>query len=341
MDHMPVAIKSLYLSGQSPQLDMFFHLLDLVTKQNFEATYLVVDGLDESPDRRLFLDGIQQLCQEHRPTESLKILLSSRPEYDIRQTLSMTPFITIQPQHVKSDMETHVRAELAKMPQLRAMPDIAQEDLITDLVSCAAGMFRWISCQVDALRNVRTPQALKEALRTLPAGLDETYDRILNSVRDDDTEYVLRVLHWLIDAERPLCFNELAEAVALNPQKELLDPAERLLVPEEIFELCGSLIRVEEDQTVVLAHLSVKDLLSGRLQARNPTLAKFALRSDHSRQHVSVCMLSYVLTIGLRIQSLKEVALNEEEFPLLSYTRLADISCFRDFNAVHIWMIRH
>jgi hypothetical protein len=83
-----------------------------------------------------------------------------------------------------------------------------------------------------------------------------------------------------VGSERPLPVRELAEAIALNPCKERLDPAERLMVPEEIFELCGSLIRVEEDQTIVLANLSVKEyLLSSHLAGKEQRLAKFALQA--------------------------------------------------------------
>lgn len=182
-------------------------------------------------------------------------------------------------------------------------------------------------------------KALRQALQAL--GLDETYDRILGSIRDEDHDYVLRMLKWLVDSERPLALAELAEAIALNPEKEALDPAVRLMVPEDILDLCGSLIRVEENQRTVLAHFSVKEyLLSGRLKRKAQRLAMFALRADDSRQHVTTCMLSYILSIGLRVQSL-EHALDEEEFPLLSYVRSLDFSHFQDFDAIQLWMTRH
>jgi hypothetical protein len=66
-------------SGQPPQLDILFELLGNVTKQNFETTYLIIDGLDESPNRRLFLDETRQLCKASDNKSSLKVLLSSRP----------------------------------------------------------------------------------------------------------------------------------------------------------------------------------------------------------------------------------------------------------------------
>lgn len=346
MDKIPLTIQNLYhkCSGQSPQLNMLFQVLDYIVKQSFETTYLIIDGLDECPNRQFLLDGMRQLCEASDNTKSLKVLLSSRPEYDIRQALSETPSFSIEPRHTELDMETHVRTELAKMPKLRALAVSAQETLISDLVKRAEGMFRWIQCQLDTLRKLRTPRALKHALQALPAGLDKTYDRILSSIDEGDHEYVLRMLHWLVGSERPLSFRELAEAIALNPGKERLDPAERLMVPEEIFELCGSLIRIEEDQTIVLAHFSVKEyLLSSQLAGKEHRLAKFALQADCSRRHVSMCILSYVLSIGLRIQSLQQDVLDEEEFPLISYARLLEINRFQDFDAdaVGPWMERH
>ena len=341
---IPPAIQNLYhkCSGQRPQLTMLCEVLEAVIKQTFEMTYLIIDGIDESPNRQVILDKIQQLCKASNTTNRLRILLASRPEYDIRQALSTVSSFPIEHRHVQHDMETHVRAELAKMPKLRAMPVHAQEDLIVNLVERSEGMFRWIQCQLDTLRKLRTPQAINQALQALPAGLDETYDRILISLDESDHEYVLRMLHWLVDSERPLSVTELAEAIALNPNKDRLDRAERLIVPEEVFELCGSLIRTDEDQNIVLAHYSVKEyLLSARLATKEQALAKFALQTEYSRRHVSMCLLSYFLSIGLTVQNLEHDVLDEDEYPLISYARNADISRFQDFDAMCTWMERH
>jgi hypothetical protein len=109
-----------------------------------------------------------------------------------------------------------------------------------------------------------------------------------------------------VGSERSLSFRELTEAIALNPNKDRLDPNERLTVPEDIFELRGSLIRIEEDRTIVLAHFSVKEyLMSTQLAGEEHRLAKFPLQADTSRRHVLMCILSYVVDIGLRVESLQ------------------------------------
>ena len=344
MGNIAPAIQSLYneYSGQVPPLAALLELLRHMVGETLDITYLIIDGLDECPDRRLLLDGMQHLVKPSSCAYSVKVLLASRPEYDIRRALSTVPNVLIRSRHVELDIETHVRAELAEMPKLRALSVTAQQDLVSDLVKRAAGMFRWIQCQLDCLRTIRTPQALNHALQTLPAGLDETYDRILASIAEEDHEYVHRMLHWLVASERPLSAEELAEAIALNPAKDQLDLAERLIVPEEVFELCGSLIRVEEDQTVVLAHFSVKEyLLSAHLAAKGESIAKFALQPDRSRCHLTMCILSYVLSISLKVHDPQPNVFDEQEFPLLSYVTHVGIGHVQDFDAIDLWMTRH
>ena len=318
-------------------------MFDSVVKQIDHVAFIIIDGLDESPDRNYLCDHMRSLCNGSDSRDSLKVLISSRSDHHLRQILSNVPSLTIEPQHIKTDMKIHAHAELAKITKLRAMPASVQEDLVTKLVERADGMFRWIQCQLDTFRKIRTPEALEHALQALPAGLETTYDRILYSIAEEDHEFVLRLLYWLIGSERPLVFEELAEAIALNPDKDCLDPKERLLNPEEIFELCGSLLRIEADHTITFAHYSVKEyLLSGQLAGKEPKLAKFALDAEYCRRHISMCILSYVITVGLTVQSLQQDVFDEREFPLISYIRcVTHISRFQEFEAMHLWMKRH
>ena len=75
MDNISPTIQNLYhkYSRQFPQLNMLPNVLDHIVKQTLETTYLIIDGLDESPNRQLPLDGMQQLFQTPDYTDSLKI----------------------------------------------------------------------------------------------------------------------------------------------------------------------------------------------------------------------------------------------------------------------------
>ena len=266
----------------------------------------------------------------------------SRPESDIQYALSKVPTLCLLPHHIESDMEKYVDSEFAKLPRLAKMPATVRDDLRFNPVKHADGMFRWLSCQIDTLRKVRTVQALEDALQSLSLGLNETYDRILHSIDDCDHVYVFRILRWLIGADRPLSVKELAEAIALNPNKAVLDLSERLMIPEDVFDLYGSLIRVDENNHIVLAHLSVKEyLLSTHLAAKENKIASFALKEDHCKRHISMCLLSYAMSVGLRIRGLKKEMLDEDEFPSFSYTRMTGPERFGDFEAMNAWMKMH
>jgi hypothetical protein len=81
-------------------------------------------------------------------------------------------------------------------------------------------------------------------------------------------------------------------------------------------------------------------LLSSQLKGKESKLEKFVLQ-DISRRHVSMCLLSYVLSIGLRVRSPQQESLDEGEFPLILYVRIAEFNRLQDFDAMNLWMKRH
>ena len=81
--------------------------------------------------------------------------------------------------------------------------------------------FRWVYCQLQQLeksKSTRLPvSSLKAALFALPKTLDETYQRMLNIIEDDDRSCALTLLQWLAYAKSPLSLGELAEASVIDP----------------------------------------------------------------------------------------------------------------------------
>ena len=96
---------------------------------------------------------------------------------------------------------------------------------------------------MDSLKNCLKPVTLHRALRTLPRTLNETYERILKNVKEDQLEDVLKMLRWLTYAKRPLTLGELAEAVAISVDDiPVFDPENRLRHPVDSFHLCSTLV---------------------------------------------------------------------------------------------------
>ena len=105
--------------------------------------------------------------------------------------------------------------------------------------------FRWAACQLDALGNCLTEAKLRKALDALPRTLDETYARLLSSIKDDYQDYAFLILQWLCFSPEPLRLEELAEVVAVTNQEPWIHPEERLADPQDVLTICSSLITTD------------------------------------------------------------------------------------------------
>ncbi len=86
---------------------------------------------------------------------------------------------------------------------------------------------------------------LREALKTLPETLDETYVRILYSIDDMYRAGALRILQVLSHSVRPLTIEEVAETLAIDfCGSPKFDPDLRLREPRALLDICASLITV-------------------------------------------------------------------------------------------------
>src|SRR5262245_51174971 len=109
--------------------------------------------------------------------------------------------------------------------------------------------FRWAVCQLDVLRTSLNVPMLRKALASLPKTLDETYDRILNNIDDNNRELAFKMLQWLVSSGRPLQQEELAEAIIIDVNAEpAFNLENRFPDPEDILTICSSLITTDTDE---------------------------------------------------------------------------------------------
>ena len=116
----------------------------------------------------------------------------------------------------------------------------------------------------DCTGEQSTDEAVYETLKRLPKDLNETYQRCLERVNQDDKRKLLadRILRWICVSPEPFKIIQLQEVLALNLDTGKL---ERGLIPkEEIITCCASLVSLEEensDELIVLAHHSVRQFV--------------------------------------------------------------------------------
>lgn len=182
--------------------------------------------------------------------------------------------------------------------------------------------FRWAHYQLESLR--RCPlQRIREVLDDLPKSLDETYERMLQSIDEEKWECAHRIFQFLTVAARPPRVEELAEVFAIRADRETTAIPEfnaRWRPPnaeEAVLSACPSFItvtKVNGEQIVQFSHFSVQEYLTGNRLASSP-LARYHVLPQHAHTFLGKACLSILLRLSLRIHkgSVKKM------FPLVGY----------------------
>ncbi|KAL6716780.1 hypothetical protein ACLMJK_004692 [Lecanora helva] len=257
--------------SQQPAKDMIRSLLrDTIVDTGHK--YIILDALDECTNREEFMRFIRKLIDV--PKTDLHVMITSRREKDIEDELDTfaTCKINIQSAIVNEDIRTYVYGRLALDKKLQKWSREVQEEIATSLMKKADGMFRWVYCQLESLRQCVKLSALKRALSTLPKTLDETYERILQAIETpENRQDAIKALRWLCFSAVPLDSSQIIEVLAIeNGDNGGFDPDERLPDPADIRVICSSLISCDKSDDshgikIRLAHFSVKEyLLSDR-----------------------------------------------------------------------------
>ena len=162
--------------------------------------------------------------------------------------------------------------------------------------------FRWAFCQLEELQKLKLtkPSQVERALTSLPASLDETYERMLIGIDVEYRNEAVMLLKWLAYAQSPPTLGELAEVMVINLEDSTVD-SDDCGSPEDTLDILSGLVtcidnrdqtasdgrdndysdvtdanneqstrhrrrRIDKETKVRLAHYSVKEYLeSGRI----------------------------------------------------------------------------
>ena len=120
------------------------------------------------------------------------------------------------------------------------------------------------------MRHVVQPN-VRRILEKLPKTLDETYERVLRNINENNQEHARRLLHCLAVSIRPLRVEELAEILvfdfdAVEGSIPKFDPDRRSRNQERaILSICSSLVTIvgnRGSRIVQFSHLSVQEFLT-------------------------------------------------------------------------------
>ena len=307
-DALPQAISELRneykAAGTQPGTKTLALTLDSIIASLEKNVFIVIDALDECPEkakharRQDLLNQIKQLLD--RRHENLHILATSKREVDISASLenTATAIINIE-DSVEYDVRLLVQRCLKEDERLKIWKFGVKSEIETRLagawrsVSRAYNLqedspahnstrgFRWAALQLEKLSDCNDEDQIMEALRDIPATLEETYEQALTEIPEKDTERARSILLWLVFSLRPLTLEEVAAVVKLPRSSDVLRICTSKLVTlsQQDLEICNC---TTSCKVVQLAHSSVREyLVSDKLKtSENKKASSFFVSMD-------------------------------------------------------------
>ncbi|KLU92750.1 hypothetical protein MAPG_11652, partial [Magnaporthiopsis poae ATCC 64411] len=280
----------------------------LATVCGFSAVFIVVDALDECPiltrERTKLLSSLGRIVAAM--PGNLHILCTSRPEADIKAAMDaiLSPprrvavDLTADREGLNQDIGLYIDTMLAST-NYSLWPNKLKADAKALLIEKADGMFLYVSQQLEALKDLASDSAIRAALQNFPAGLDATYDRILQGLNQGFRAQVTSALKWLASSNRALWLEELAEIFILRPDRAVpINDAERLVKPEAILKYVSSLVVLQDTwrgPSVRLSHFSVKEYLTSARVAEDPAKQFYSFNEVDAHLHIARSCLAYHL----------------------------------------------
>ncbi|XHG01919.1 hypothetical protein AWENTII_005288 [Aspergillus wentii] len=154
--------------------------------------YVVVDAIDECSDWKQtgFLDALKDLPQSG---SNIKVLISSRPEPDLHESLYYVPKIAIDESRTEADIRSYVSGSLKGY--LRSWKRKEKDEASAAIAKSSEGIFRYAKVVVTSLKAKGPP--FKKLMGELPRGMNHLYRQSIEHLDADSREKLLVVLRWL------------------------------------------------------------------------------------------------------------------------------------------------
>ncbi|KAL7954396.1 ankyrin repeat-containing domain protein [Trichoderma compactum] len=312
------------IKGQRPDMQTLETAL-LSSTSGCSAVYIIIDGLDECPllggQREQLLKSLRRVLAA--APDNFHTFLTSRKEPDInlriRPLLSSPAKIEIDllnyQQAINNDIRQYINLTLATDDFDQWSEEVKEEarQLLVEKADC---MFQYVRLQLEALQMPSSTAEIRKALQDLPAGLDATYDRILQNIDPRFQSQVINSLKWLAFSKWTLTDKEVSDIFIIHPDDNVVfDEAERLFSSTDILKYFSGLIITRKHSKIVsgresthertyfeihLAHFSIKEYLTSRRITKNPTSAFSFTEVDAHLYITKSCLayLKYITTIN-------------------------------------------
>ena len=260
--------KILRRDAERPQI---LELLKYLVKDS-PMTRIVVDGLDECPK-----DAQEAVLRDLGELQNCTILVSSRNEGMIEREIHRLGNILevcefeLSEDKTREDLRAFIQQESDSLLQGATQQAKFQDELLDR----SQGIFQYVRVVIDLLqhRTILGAEVL-EAMKKLPPGLDELYERVISRIYDEsevplsNQKILEQTLRFVKCAARPLSLIELAILIPISLGSQDKDELPPGGLRNVIIQNCGSLFQFspvdggsEHSVIVSVAHASVSEYL--------------------------------------------------------------------------------
>ncbi|PPJ58058.1 hypothetical protein CBER1_03847 [Cercospora berteroae] len=237
-----------YTADPSKYEDLLWDALEEVLRsplQNAPDLVLIVEGIDE------ILGGQsagQSLLQRlvHAVEQAKGVKLIAMAQNLKLPTGARGTSRGITETDTKGDIHEVVIKTLIKSQHFRAKTGREQESLTEHIISIADGNFLWAELVSEVLRLEKTPEQLDRTAKDL-SKTQHTVEKLTGTLleRLQPTEDAKLLLSWLVNAARPLTWDEIDSLFSINPQT--VGRSDRSHNVHNIVSSLAPLLDVQED----------------------------------------------------------------------------------------------
>lgn len=198
--------------------------------------------------------------------------------------------------------------------------------------------FIWATFQLDLFSRLTTDKAMRDALRKLPRGLNNTYIQLLEQVRDRNAEnigVIAKTLKWIVSSLVPLTLGQLAEATSIDPGDTHRAVDKMFNDERDLLEMLGSLVvfdPAKEDPVISLAHFTLYEFLQSDELRTHQSLASFYVPPQAVTDIGITCAQYLSFTdFGQPCGSIDELYERMESYKLLEFAATNFLSQLRSY----------
>ncbi|OAL21718.1 hypothetical protein AYO22_07660 [Fonsecaea multimorphosa] len=257
--------------------------------------YIVIDGLDEAEDPD---DVMQKMLAITDSSANVRTLILSRELPGLTKRFDPHPIFRITSKDTRADIDVFVADQLSKLDFMDAE---LHDKMFAKLSQGADGMFLWASLILQSLASATSTYDAMDILSNHPVGLSMTYNAILrrfNTRSPQGQKLTKTFLTWLCCAARPVGWNELRAALAVDKLEEE-NFRQRIPFKAAMLEICSPLVEYLSDQDVFrFVHISVREFLL--TVTETPSVGRddesqLPFREADGHFHIATVCLRYLL----------------------------------------------